>query len=35
MQRFEVGWPILEKWLVTLGEGQGNGDFGRVAIMYR
>ena len=33
--RFEVGWPILEKWLVTLGEGQGNGDFGRVAIMYR
>ena len=32
---FEVGWPILEKWLVTLGDGQGNGDFGRVAIMYR
>jgi nitrogen permease regulator 2 len=33
--RFEVGWPVLEKWLVALGEGQGNGDFGRVAIMYR
>lgn len=32
---FEVGWPVLEKWLVALGNGQGNGDFGRVAIMYR
>jgi len=33
--RFEVGWPMLEKWLVAIGEGKGNGDFGKVLIIYR
>ncbi|KAF8577354.1 NPR2-domain-containing protein [Ramaria rubella] len=33
--RFETGWPVLEKWLIALGAGQGNGDFGRVVIVYR
>lgn len=32
---FEVGWPTLEQWLVSIGGGQGNGDFGKVAIIYR
>ncbi|KAF6763906.1 nitrogen permease regulator Npr2 [Ephemerocybe angulata] len=31
-----VGWPQLEEWLVALGGGQGNGDFGEhVVIIYR
>ncbi|KAF9526962.1 hypothetical protein CPB83DRAFT_856885 [Crepidotus variabilis] len=33
--RFEVGWPLLEQWLVTIGGGAGDGDYGRVAIIYR
>lgn len=33
--RFEAGWPRLEKYLVALGGGAGNGDFGRVEIIYR
>jgi len=33
--KFEVGWPLLEQWLVILGGGSGNGDFGRVQIIYR
>ncbi|KAI0306352.1 nitrogen permease regulator 2-domain-containing protein [Multifurca ochricompacta] len=33
--RFEVGWPTLERWLVAVGEGSGNGDFGKVLIIYR
>ncbi|KAG0699675.1 nitrogen permease regulator 2-domain-containing protein [Suillus ampliporus] len=32
---FEVGWPQLQQWLVTIGGGKGDGDFGRVAIIYR
>lgn len=32
---FEAGWPTIEKWLIALGGGQGNGDYGRVAIIYR
>ena len=33
--KFEAGWPLLEQWLVTLGGGQGDGDFGRVVIIYK
>ncbi|KAG1827127.1 nitrogen permease regulator 2-domain-containing protein [Suillus subaureus] len=35
--RFEVGWPQLRQWLVTIGGGKGDedGDFGRVSIIYR
>ena len=34
--RLNVGWPQLEQWLVALGGGQGNGDFGEaVVITYR
>ncbi|KAH8116861.1 NPR2-domain-containing protein [Phellopilus nigrolimitatus] len=33
--RFELGWPALEKLLITIGGGKGDGDFGRVEIIYR
>jgi len=33
--RFEAGWPQLQQWLVAIGGGKGNGDFGRVVIIYR
>ncbi|KAJ6547683.1 nitrogen permease regulator 2-domain-containing protein [Mycena capillaripes] len=33
--RFEAGWPLLEQWLLTIGGGEGRGDYGRVAIIYR
>jgi hypothetical protein len=33
--RFEAGWPLLEAWLVAAGGGSGDGDFGRVCIIYR
>lgn len=33
--RFNVGWPLLEQWLVMAGQGQGNGDFGSVCIISR
>lgn len=33
--RFEAGWPLLERWLVAIGGGSGEGDFGRVVIIYR
>ena len=33
--RFEAGWSLLEKWLVAVGEGKGDGDFGKVCIIYR
>ncbi|KAF8637350.1 hypothetical protein AX17_002849 [Amanita inopinata Kibby_2008] len=33
--RFEAGWPLLERWLVTIGGGTGNGDYGRVVIVYQ
>lgn len=32
---FEVGWPTLERWLVAVGRGSGDGDFGNVLIIYR
>jgi hypothetical protein len=33
--RFEAGWPTLDQWLVTIGRGAGNGDYGRVSMIYR
>ncbi|TFY66142.1 hypothetical protein EVG20_g4949, partial [Dentipellis fragilis] len=33
--RFEVGWPVLETWLAALGGGKGNGDYGKVLMIYR
>ena len=33
--RFEAGWPVLEGWLVAVGGGRGDGDFGRVCMIYR
>ncbi|KAG7092567.1 hypothetical protein E1B28_008915 [Marasmius oreades] len=33
--RFQAGWPLLEQWLVNIGGGEGNGDFGRVCIIYQ
>lgn len=33
--QFEVGWPTLERWLVAAGGGSGDGDFGKVLIIYR
>jgi hypothetical protein len=32
---FEKGWPHLEQWLAEIGGGPGEGDFGRVIILYR
>jgi hypothetical protein len=33
--RFEAGWPLLEQWLVSIGGGVGEGDYGRVVIIYK
>lgn len=33
--KFEAGWPTLQKWLVAIGGGSGDGDFGRVVMVYR
>lgn len=33
--RFEVGWPQLEQWLISIGGGEGNGDYGRLSMIYR
>ncbi|KAG5647252.1 hypothetical protein DXG03_000787 [Asterophora parasitica] len=33
--RFEAAWPVLEGWLVAAGGGAGDGDLGRVCIIYR
>ncbi|KAF8077854.1 NPR2-domain-containing protein [Lyophyllum atratum] len=33
--RFEAGFPVLEQWLVAAGGGTGDGDFGRVCVIYR
>ena len=32
---FGMGWPALEKHLIAIGEGKGEGDFGSVEIIYR
>ena len=33
--RFEAGWPMLDRWLITIGGGAGNGDYGCVSVIYR
>ena len=33
--RFEAGWPLLQQWLAIIGGGRGDGDFGKVSIIYR
>ena len=33
--KFEAGWPMLQKWLVAIGGGNEDGDFGRVVMVYR
>jgi len=33
--RFEAGWPLLQQWLAVIGGGRGDGDLGRVSIIYR
>lgn len=33
--RFEAGWPLIEQWLVHAGGGAGDGDFGKVCIIYQ
>ncbi|KDQ33477.1 hypothetical protein PLEOSDRAFT_1031803 [Pleurotus ostreatus PC15] len=32
---FEVGWHTLEEWLRAIGAGQDDGEYGRVAVIYR
>lgn len=33
--KFEAGWPMLQRWLVAIGGGTGDGDFGRIVMVYR
>jgi len=33
--KFEAGWPLLEQWLLSIGGGEGDGDYGRVVIIYK
>ncbi|PPQ63085.1 hypothetical protein CVT24_005940 [Panaeolus cyanescens] len=33
--KFEAAWPLLEQWLLTIGGGQGDGDYGRVSMICR
>jgi hypothetical protein len=33
--KFEASWPRLEQWLTEIGGGQGEGDLGRVVILYK
>jgi len=33
--KFEAGWPMLQQWLMAIGGGSGDGDFGRVVMVYR
>lgn len=33
--KFEVGWPLLEKWLELIGGGEIGSEEGRVVIIYR
>ncbi|KAF4576749.1 Nitrogen permease regulator 2 [Pleurotus pulmonarius] len=32
---FDVSWNTLEEWLRAIGAGQGDGEYGRVAVIYR
>lgn len=33
--RFEIGWAGLEEWLIAVGRGQGNGDYGQIQMIFR
>jgi len=33
--KFEAGWPMLQRWLIAIGGGSEDGDFGRVVMVYR
>ena len=33
--KFQAGWPLLEQWLMAIGGGKGDGDYGSVFIIYR
>ena len=33
--KFEAGWPLLDQWLLAIGRGPGDGDYGRVVIVYK
>lgn len=33
--RFEVGWARLEEWLIAVGRGEGNGDYGQIQMIFR
>lgn len=33
--KFEAGWPMLQKWLVAVGGGSEDGDFGKIVMVYR
>lgn len=33
--KFNVGWPVLEQWLVEAGGGEESGDHGQIAMIYR
>lgn len=33
--RFAVGWPVLKRWLIAAGGGEGEDDYGAVSIIYR
>lgn len=32
---FGAPWSLLERWLIAAGQGEGNGDYGRVVILYK
>lgn len=32
---FGAPWFLLEQWLIAAGEGEGNGDYGRIVVLYR
>lgn len=33
--KFEAGWPMLQKWLIAIGGGREDGDFGKIVMVYR
>jgi hypothetical protein len=32
---FGAPWSLLERWLIAAGQGEGNGDYGRIVILYK
>lgn len=32
---FGAPWSLLERWLIAAGQGEGNGDHGRIAVLYK